>query len=114
MLSGMARRLFVVALSVALAIGLSAHAARATHVGIEAAVAMAADMPMSGKCDDCGSDPKTTAACAAHCAGVVALPVTSVVLDLVPVEVFGPRAPPSATDHAVPPDPYPPRLAVLS
>src|SRR5713226_8337956 len=112
MWSGIARRLLVVTLSMALAIGLSAHAARATHMGLMAADAMATHMPMSGKCDGCGDDQKATAACAAYCTSVVALPATSFVLELVPAEAFGPIAAPSEAGHTVSPDPYPPRPAL--
>jgi len=114
MVSGIARRLLVVTLSMALAIGVSAHAARATHMDLMAPDAMATHMPMSGKCDGCRDNQKTMAACAACCTSVVGLPATSFVLELVPVEAFEPIAGPSATDHAIPPDPYPPRTAVLS
>jgi hypothetical protein len=71
-----------------------------------------AGMPMSGDCNGMGdkSAPMTTSACAAFCAGFVALPATHFVLVR---EVSGklPRFDVQAllTGRVNPPEPYPPR-----
>jgi hypothetical protein len=116
MWSRLTRRLFVFVLAMAMAVGFSAHAVQATHADLKAVGAMATDMPMSGGCDGCSDDQKamTPAACSAHCASIVALPTTSVVPDAVPNESPGPVAKLAGTGHADPPDPYPPRPAVLT
>ena len=75
-----------------------------------------AGMPMSGDCGGMGgksvpkSAPMTPSACAAFCAGFVALPVTHIVLVR---DVAGklPRSDVQAllTGRVDPPEPYPPR-----
>jgi hypothetical protein len=127
MWSGLTRRIVVFTLSAAMAVGLSVHAVRATHaelkavgsnaVGAMTAVMPASSMPSSSKCDGCGGDQKaiSPAACAAYCAGMmVALPTVSVVFDVIPGTGPGHPAILIGTGHADPPDPYPPRPAVLS
>jgi hypothetical protein len=121
MWSGITRRLFVFTLSMAMAIGLSAHAVRATQMELKAVGAMATDMPTSGapassKCDGCGDEQKaiSPAACSAYCASIVALPITLVLFDAVPNEILGHPVKLVGTGHADPPDPYPPRPTILS
>jgi len=71
-----------------------------------------AGMPMSGDCKGMGgkSAPMTPSACAAFCAGFVALPATHIVLVR---EVSGKLPSPNVqaflTGCADPPEPYPPR-----
>ncbi|SRR6266511_1384052 len=115
-----ARRLFVVVLSVALATGLVARSVRALAMDIiapaaTAAATMDAGMPMSGKCDGCAGDEKAmAAACSAVCSGAVAVLPVVVAFGAVSVETFGFSAVPAATGCPFPPDPYPPRPIVLS
>jgi hypothetical protein len=120
MWSAIGRRIAVLMLAVAMVMGLSAHAVLSAHMELKTAAASAADMPApgmptSGKCDGCGDDQKaiSPALCAAHCAGMVALPGTSPVFDAVPDAVPTQRAMPMGTGRAEPPDPYPPRPVVL-
>jgi len=115
-----ARRVFVIALSVALATGMAARSVQALAMDVAAPAATAAattdtGMPMSGKCDGSAGDEKAmAAACSAVCSGAVAVLPLIVAFGPVPVETIGPSATPAATGHAFPPDPYPPRPTVLS
>ncbi len=109
------RRISAVFLALALAVGLVAHGVRASDIGVKMAAAAATDMPMPGKCDGCGDDQKAmAAACSAYCGTVIALPFTGTAFDAVPAEILRAFAGPTPTSHTVPPDPYPPRPAVLS
>ena len=110
-----ARRLLVLVLSVTLATGLVARAVQAAAP--EAAImAMSGDMPMHGKCDGCAGSEKAmpSAACAfAFCGMVAVMPVT-IIFEPVAAGTIAPAVQRSATDHIFPPDPYPPRLAILT
>src|SRR5262249_36236536 len=72
-----ARRLFVIVLSVALATGLVVRSVPAMDIAAPAATAaMTTDtgMPMSGKCSGCAGDEKAMAAgCSALCSSAVAV-----------------------------------------
>jgi hypothetical protein len=115
-----ARRLFVIVLSVALATGVVARSVPSIAMDITAPAATAAattdtDMPMSGKCNGCAGDEKAmAAACSALCGGAVAVLPVAVAFGPASVEAIGPSATPAASGHAFPPDPYPPRPTVLS
>jgi hypothetical protein len=114
-----ARRLIVVALSVALSAGLVLRSAQAIGTDIMAPPAAAAAVPdtvtpMPGKCDTCAGHEKAMAACSAFCANVLALPPAVVGIVSIPVETVGPRVQPTASGHIIPPDPYPPRPIGLS
>lgn len=117
-----ARRLFVVVLSVALATGLATRLVHAIAMDTEAPAAATATatmdtgMPMSGKCSGCAGSEKAmmSAACSASCGTAVALPPVVVAFDPVLVATIGPSAAPTATGRAFPPDPYPPRPSILS
>jgi len=115
-----ARRVFVIVLSVALATGVAVRSVQALAMDVAAPAATAAattdtDMPMSGKCDGCAGDEKAmAAACSALCSGAVAVLPVVVAFEPISVETIGPSATPAATGHAFPPDPYPPRPIVLS
>ena len=110
-----ARRLFVLVLSVALATGLVARAVQAASPET-AVTAMSGDMPMHGKCNGCAGSEKAmpSAACAfAFCGMVAVVPVTAT-FDPVATGTIEPAVQWSATGHVFPPDPYPPRPAVLT
>ena len=113
---GLVRRLFIAALSMALAVGFAGHGALATQMGVKAAATMATNMPMSGKCDGCSDDQKamSPAICAAYCGSFIAMPVSPLVLAAVSIETFEPVAVTIGTAHADPPEPYPPRPAILN
>jgi hypothetical protein len=113
-----ARRVFVIVLSVVLATGVAVRSVEAIDVAAPAATAAATTdtgMPMSGKCSGCAGDEKAMAAgCSALCGSAVAVLPVVVAFGPVSVETIGPAAEPAATGHAFPPDPYPPRPIVLS
>jgi spore maturation protein SpmB len=119
MRSEIVRRLFAIVLSVALATGVVVRSVQAHAMDIAAPAATAAattdaDMPMSGKCSGCAGDEKARAAgCSALCGSTVAVLPVVVVFGPISVETIGPSAAPTATGHAFPPDPYPPRPIVL-
>ena len=109
------RRLSVVLLAVVLAAGLATQGVRAATIGVKMAAAAATDMPMPSKHDGCCDDQTLTgAACAAFCGSIVALPLMQIVFLAIPAEIPRDFAGPDPTGHTVPPDPYPPRPAVLS
>ena len=110
------RRMSAVLLALALAVGLMTHGFGNPDMGLKATMAAAtSDMPMSGNCDGCGDNSTDmAAACAAFCNSVVALPVATVVVDVVLIGILRPSVGLVATGHITPPDPYPPRPADLS
>jgi hypothetical protein len=109
------RRIMTVLLALTFVIGLVPHGLRGADAGVKMVMAAATDMPMSGKCDGCGDDHKamTSGACSAYC-GFVALPLIGTAFEPVLAEVFTGIAGTPPAGHTVPPDPYPPRPAVLS
>jgi hypothetical protein len=110
------RRAVTVVLALTFVVGLVPHGLRAAHAGVQVVMTAVSDTPMSGKCDGWGDDHKamTSAACSAFCAGFVALPSIEAMLELPSVEAFDGFAGPLLAGHTIPPDPYPPRPAVLS
>jgi len=118
MRSEIARRLFVIVLSVALATGMVVRSVQALAMDVAPAATAAAtadaDMPISGKCNGCAGDENATAAaCSALCSSAVAVFPVVVAFGPVSVETIGPSAVSAADGHAFPPDPYPPRPIVL-
>ncbi len=109
------RRVMTVLLALTFVVGLVPHGMRAADAGVKM-VMTAGDMPMSGKCDGCGDDQKamTSAACSAFCGSVVALPSIGTVFEPASAEAFVGFAGLPAAGLTVPPDPYPPRPAVLN
>ena len=120
MRSEIARRVFAIVLSVALATGVAVRSVQALAMDVAAPAATAAattdtGMPMSGKCDGCAGDEKAmAAACSGLCSGAVAVLPVVVTFDPISVETIDPSDTQAATGHAFPPDPYPPRPTVLS
>jgi hypothetical protein len=84
------------------------------------AMVAATDMPISGKCDGCcngcGDDQQamTSGVCAAYCNDFVALPALNIAVQTAPTEVAWHAAGLGRGGHTIPPDPYPPKPAVLS
>jgi hypothetical protein len=115
-----ARRVFVIVLSIALATGAAVRSAQAIAMDATAPAETAAattdtDIPMSGKCDGCAGDEKAmAAACSAVCSGAVAVLPVVVAFGVVCVETVDFSAVRPATGYSFPPDPYPPRPIVLS
>ncbi|WP_143035472.1 hypothetical protein [Bradyrhizobium sp. Rc2d] len=97
-------------------VGLVPHGIRAAHADVSMVMAAATDMPMKGKCHGCGDDQKamTAAACSAYCASFVALPVLGPLFELTSVQITRDFSGPTLAGHTIPPDPYPPRSAVLN
>src|SRR5687767_4930270 len=110
------RRVAAVLLALTFVVGQMPYGLRAADVSVQMVMTAAGDVPMSGKCDGCGDHQKTmaAAACSAFCAGFVALPSIEMVLELPSAETFDGFAGSLLTGHTIPPDPYPPRPAVLS
>lgn len=109
-------RIFRLALALTFIVALVPHGSRAADSDAKLVMAAATDMPMSGKCDGCGHDPKamTPAACSAYCGSFVALPLTETPPEAPPVERMGSSGGPTLVGHTIPPDPHPPRAAVLN
>jgi hypothetical protein len=119
------RRLLAWPLALVLAVGLVVHPLYGVDRGAKAgtgamdmsmSMGMSADMPMPNECDGCAGDEKATmpAACAAFCAGMVALPLAPVVIDPVAIATLWSVGEGAVTGHTTPPDPYPPKPVVLS
>ena len=111
------RRLLSLCLVLAFATGLVIHGTCAADMNVKMTMAAVSDMPMQGKTDGCddGNDTMSLNACFAICASMTALPTTPADLFVAPfVDVVAWSVEPSLMGHADPPDPYPPRPAVLS
>ena len=110
------RRLTVLLLAVALAAGLVAYGVRATEMGAHMAVATASEMPMSGQCDGCsgGGEGCTLGTCSVCCGNFTGLPVIIIVFYMLPLDAGGHAVTPIGPGWRPPPDPYPPKSAVLS
>jgi hypothetical protein len=110
------RRFSVLALALALVVGIVTHGARAANMDVKMTMTAASDMAMPGKCDGCGTgnDKMSGVACAAPCGGMVAMLVADIVLPMLPVAISSWTVAPAVADWAAPPDPYPPRPTVLS
>jgi hypothetical protein len=117
------RRLLAWPLALVLAVGLVVHPLYAGDTGAKAGTGamdmsmtmdMSADMPMPNKCDGCAGDEKATVpgACAAFCAGMVAVPLAPVVIDPVAIATLWSVAEAAVNGHTTPPDPYPPKRIV--
>jgi hypothetical protein len=110
------RRIVTVLLALTLVVGLVPHGLRAADADATMVMAGISEMPMSGKCDGCGDDQDamTSAACSAYCGSMVALPLIGPAFEPVSAQAFAGIAEPPFADRTIPPDPYPPRPAVLS
>jgi hypothetical protein len=112
------RRVVAVFLAVTFVVALVPHGLRAADAGVQIAVmTVGGEMPITGKCDGCGDHQKamTSATCPSlFCVNFVALPSIETVLELPSLEAFEGFAGPLLTGHAISPDPYPPKRAVLS
>src|SRR6516165_3473767 len=97
-----ARRVFVIVLSVALATGVAVRSVQAIAMDVAAPAATAAattdtGMPMSDKCSGCAGDEKAMAAgCSALCSSAVAVLPVVVAFGPISVETIGPAAAPAA------------------
>jgi hypothetical protein len=103
-------------LALALAMGVVTYAAQAT--GMDGKMSMAASamhMCDQGDCSTGGSEPcKSQGTCALLCSGVIGLPATTAVLDVPPAATAPDGTIRVGPGWSAPPDPYPPRLSVLS
>lgn len=116
------RRIPALLATLVLAVSLAAHGFGGPDLIVKSTtvtqgdIPLAVDMRMSGKCHGCAGTQKNSAptACSAFCNGVFALPSAAVTLYVFPVERFNAASEPVVISHAIAPDPYPPRLAVLS
>jgi hypothetical protein len=110
------RRAMTLLLVLTFIVGLVPHGLRAAEPHVTMVMAAATDMPMSGKCDGCGDDQKAmmSGVCSAHCGTFAALPLVSTLFEPSSVETARDFAGPTPAGYAIPPDPYPPRQAILS
>jgi len=98
-----------------LALALATHGVHAANVGSETMVAGASCLTTPGKCGGGGdSNALSPISCSAlNCNGATAIEGTSVATGVLPVR-GDPATLPAMKGHEDPPDPYPPRLALLS
>lgn len=116
------RQISALLMTLVLVIGLVTHGFGGPGVMLSSTMTLASDMsssggePMQGKCNGCAGDEKgvAPAACSAFCSAVAALPAPDVGLFAVPAETLTPTAGPDAIGWTRPPDPYPPRMTILS
>jgi hypothetical protein len=111
-----ARRIIAWGLAFALVTGLVTQSVRAADMDVKMTVSAASDMAMPGKCDGCGSsgDKMSGAACAVPCGSLVAMPVTDILLPIVPIVASHWTVTPAVTGWIPSLDPSPPRPSVLS
>jgi len=110
------RRIVAIFLALTLAVGLTAHGARVAAMDVEMATAATGDMPMSGKCDECGDSKNSMSlvTCAAYCGGMVTLPsLIMTAIDSLPAIMPYPESSSIRLGLLRPPDPYPPKSVVL-
>ena len=117
MLPQKTRSIFACLLALALVAGLVAHDIGASGMAGKMTVAAASDTPMSNDCGICGNgdEKMSLAACSAYCSGMTAQTVAIVVAEVLygdGPEIAVPM--PAVVGTNDPPDPYPPRFAVLS
>ncbi len=108
------RRLCAVFLALTLAVGVSTQGVHGSGMGVKMAAAAASDVPMPGKCDCGGNDGMSAASCSSQCCGIAGIQAPSPALNIALVGVDSAVAAPPVNGHTRPPDPYPPRPAVLS
>jgi hypothetical protein len=110
------RRIVAVLLALSLVIGPTAYGFGVSAMTVEMVTGATNDMPMSGKCDGCASDRDgmSAGACAAYCGSMVALPAVVVAtIEALPLVLPKPMLRLKMAGIWPPPDPYPPRPAVL-
>ena len=111
------RRIFALLLALTLTVGLAAHGVGVSDMGVKMTTASASDMPMPGKCGDCGNDKAGMSAgvCAAYCSAGSFLLLAAEAFDVPQADSTAFLVPGlTLPSHGSPPDPYPPRFAVLS
>jgi len=116
------RRIPAVLMALVLAVGLATHGVGGPDMIVKSAMTTASDMltssdmSMRGKCNGCAGDEKgvAPATCSAICGAMITAPLLAIVHDAIPAETLRPMAGARAIGRANPPDPYPPRPAVLS
>jgi hypothetical protein len=116
------RRMPALLATLVLAVGLVAHGFSRPDIIVklttttQSDMPSSGDMPMAGKCNGCAGDEKglAPAACSAFCGAVFVVPTTAVVLYAVPVETLRPASGEDPIGRTDPPDPYPPKRAILS
>jgi hypothetical protein len=111
------RRIFALLLALTLVVGLAAHGVGVSDMGVKMATASASDMPMSGPCGECSNDKAgmSTGMCAAYCSAGSFLLLAAEAFDVPHAGSTGFLVPGlTLPSHGSPPDPYPPRPAVLS
>jgi hypothetical protein len=114
------RRIVAVMLALTFVAGLVPSGMRTADAGVKMVMAAATEMSTSGNCDGCcngcGDDHQamTSGACSAYCGNFVALPAMIIAVEAAPTETIWHVAGLVRTGHTVPPDPYPPKSAVLS
>ena len=114
------RRIVAVMLAPTFVVGLVPSGVCTADSGVKMVMAAATDMPTSGKCDGfcngCGDDQQamTSGACSAYCRDFVALPAMTIAVETAPAEAIWHAAGLVQVGHTIPPDPYPPKPAVLS
>ncbi|KAB2916389.1 MAG: hypothetical protein F9K29_11635 [Hyphomicrobiaceae bacterium] len=110
------RRWVHLLLVVALAVGFMAQGVQAADMG--AKMTMTSDtMPMPGGCDGCSGDDNPCAslgACSMACGNILALAVVNAAVALLPASSNEPPAVRPLAGWSAPPDPHPPRPAILS
>lgn len=110
------RRWFAFFAAVALILGLAAYGVAAADMGAKMMPTADGAMAPAGMCNGCGGgdDGMPATACNALCGGTVALLPEFVPIAVAAVEPAIPVAMPPHLGRAGPPDPYPPRLSILS
>ena len=106
-------------LALTFAVGTAAHGVQmpgVSGVGTKMSAVAGTPAPMSGRCDGCADDQKgaAPAACIAFCGSFVAVPVTAVAFHAVPTKIVQYASPERANGRTEPPEPHPPRPAILS
>lgn len=118
LLPDMVRRISGLLVALALIVGPGMSSVYAASMAAKMTVAASSDMHSPGKCDDCGSTNASMSVgmCSAlYCSGFAAFPFSShAVFDGMSADTHVPCDGRHIARRVNPPDPYPPRLTILS
>ena len=109
------RRVFVILMTLSLTLGPAVSAVHASSMGTKMAVMSLGDMDHDGNCKKCPGSKAGLAPgeCTACCIAVPGVCVPAAMIDVLPAETEQDLTPKLLGDLRLPPDPYPPRPAVL-
>ena len=116
MLFDVVRRLAAILLTVSLVLGPSVSSVHASSMDAKMVSSAVSNTHSSGMCGDCSGSQNTApmVACSPYCTSVAPAVLASSVFQFIQIAAHGYLPSRDMAGRHVPPDPYPPRPAVLS